>query len=62
MVEFVYLLPLIYVRFVPRADLVLKLHRRGKEGSNIWYCEVKGSRKTRKVKGYILDNLSHTVW
>ncbi|EJG2203083.1 DNA-binding domain-containing protein [Morganella morganii] len=47
---------------MPRADLVLKLHRRGKEGSNIWYCEVKGSRKTRKVKGYILDNLSHTVW
>ncbi|EPK7526269.1 conjugal transfer nickase/helicase domain-containing protein [Klebsiella pneumoniae] len=46
----------------PKADLVLELHRQGKEGINIWHCEVKGSRNTRKVKGYFLENPFHTVW
>lgn len=33
----------------------LNLHRRGKEGVNIWTIEVRGPRKTRRVKGYLLD-------
>ncbi|HEN3291972.1 TPA: TraI domain-containing protein [Yersinia enterocolitica] len=32
-----------------------KIHRRGKDGINIWTCEVQGPRKTRKIKGYILE-------
>lgn len=42
--------------YVPESDCILKLHRRGKKGINIWHSEVKGPRKTRKVKGYIVDN------
>lgn len=34
----------------------LKLHQRGNEGVNIWTIEVKGPRKTRRVKGYLIDN------
>ncbi|EAS1760860.1 relaxase [Salmonella enterica] len=34
----------------------LKLHRRGNEGVNIWNIEVRGPRRTRKVKGYLIDN------
>ncbi|HAT6803608.1 TPA: DNA-binding domain-containing protein [Citrobacter freundii] len=34
----------------------LKLHQRGSDGINIFTCEVKGPRKTRRVKGYLLDN------
>ncbi|WP_112092589.1 MULTISPECIES: conjugal transfer nickase/helicase domain-containing protein [Lonsdalea] len=41
---------------MPEADFILKLHRRGKKGTNIWQCELKELRKTRKVRGYILDN------
>ncbi|KAA8993873.1 relaxase [Affinibrenneria salicis] len=33
----------------------LKLHQRGNDGINIFVCEVKGPRKTRRVKGYLLD-------
>lgn len=36
----------------------LKLHRRSDEGFNIWTIEVRGPRKTRRVKGYLLDNPS----
>ncbi|HAV1239917.1 TPA: DNA-binding domain-containing protein, partial [Salmonella enterica] len=32
-----------------------KLHLRGGDGVNIFTCEVKGPRKTRQVKGYLLD-------
>ncbi|HHG6073496.1 TPA: TraI domain-containing protein [Salmonella enterica subsp. enterica serovar Vietnam] len=32
-----------------------KLHLRGDDGVNIFACEVKGPRKTRLVKGYLLD-------
>ncbi|HAV1239918.1 TPA: DNA-binding domain-containing protein, partial [Salmonella enterica] len=32
-----------------------KLHLRGNDGVNIFVCEVKGPRKTRLVKGYLLD-------
>ncbi|HAV1239642.1 TPA: DNA-binding domain-containing protein [Salmonella enterica] len=31
------------------------LHLRGNDGVNIFVCEVKGPRKTRQVKGYLLD-------
>ncbi|EAQ8936564.1 hypothetical protein CF253_16210 [Salmonella enterica] len=34
----------------------LKLHRRGNEGVNIWTIQVRGPRRTRKVKGYLVDN------
>ncbi|EOV0286007.1 MobH family relaxase [Salmonella enterica] len=34
----------------------LKIHCRDNEGINIYTCEVRGPRKTRKVKGYLLDN------
>lgn len=33
----------------------LGLHIRGDDGINIFNCEVKGPRKTRQVKGYLLD-------
>ncbi|MCL2891244.1 MobH family relaxase [Brenneria tiliae] len=33
----------------------LKLHQRGNDGINIFVCEVKGPRKTRRVKGYLLS-------
>ncbi|HAT6803601.1 TPA: DNA-binding domain-containing protein [Citrobacter freundii] len=33
-----------------------KLHQRSNDGINIFTCEVKGPRKTRRVKGYLLDN------
>lgn len=36
----------------------LKLHRRSVEGYNIWTIEVRGPRKTRRVKGYLIDNPS----
>ncbi|EOX8513940.1 conjugal transfer nickase/helicase domain-containing protein [Salmonella enterica] len=34
----------------------LKLHQRGNEGVNIWTIEVRGPRKTRRVKGYLINN------
>jgi hypothetical protein len=34
----------------------LHLHRKQDNGLNIWTCEVTGSRKTRCVHGYLLDN------
>ncbi|HBT4924890.1 MobH family relaxase [Klebsiella pneumoniae] len=33
----------------------LKRHHRGDDGINIFTCEVRGPRKTRQVKGYLLD-------
>lgn len=40
---------------VQKAFQKLKLHQRGDEGMNIFTCEVKGPRKTRRVKGYLLE-------
>ncbi|EOF5384472.1 MobH family relaxase [Salmonella enterica] len=34
----------------------LGLHMRGDDGINIFVCEVRGPRKTRRVKGYLLEN------
>ncbi|PAT49821.1 MobH family relaxase [Pseudomonas aeruginosa] len=33
----------------------LRLHRKQSNGLNIWTCDVKGPRKTRRVHGYLLD-------
>ncbi|MCX8967256.1 relaxase [Erwinia psidii] len=40
---------------VQKAFQKLKLHQRGNDGVNIFVCEVKGPRKTRRVKGYLLE-------
>lgn len=32
----------------------LQLHRKQSNGLNIWTCEVKGPRKTRRLHGYLL--------
>lgn len=42
-------------KVVQKAFQRLKLHQRGDDGINIFVCEVKGPRKTRRVKGYLLD-------
>lgn len=34
----------------------LQLHRRSRDGVNIWDIEVRGPRRTRNVKGFLLDN------
>jgi len=34
----------------------LGLHRKQPNGLNIWVCEVKGPRKSRRVHGYLLTN------
>lgn len=35
----------------------LGLHRKQTNGLNIWTCEVKGPRKTRRVHGYLLTDM-----
>ncbi len=35
----------------------LGLHRKQADGLNIWTCEVKGPRKTRRVYGYLLTDM-----
>ena len=35
----------------------LGLHRKQANGLNIWTCEVKGPRKTRRVHGYLLNDI-----
>ncbi|MCL2897200.1 MobH family relaxase [Brenneria tiliae] len=40
---------------VQKAFQKLKLHQRGNDGINIFVCEVQGPRKTRRVKGYLLN-------
>ncbi|EPT5087431.1 helicase/relaxase domain-containing protein [Salmonella enterica subsp. enterica] len=42
-------------KLVQKAFQKLKLHQRGPDGVNIFVCEVRGPRKTRRVKGYLLD-------
>ncbi|MGP6112120.1 MobH family relaxase [Pseudomonas aeruginosa] len=37
----------------------LKLHRKQDNGLNIWTCEVKGPRKSRKLHGYLLFSPQH---
>ena len=35
----------------------LQLHRKQSNGLNIWTCEVSGSRKTRRLHGYLLQDV-----
>lgn len=42
---------------VQRAFQRLSLHYYENDATNIFTCEVKGPRKTRRVKGYLLDKL-----
>lgn len=42
-------------KLAQKAFQKLKLHLRGGDGVNIFTCEVKGPRKTRRVKGYLLE-------
>lgn len=42
-------------KLVQKAFQRQKLHCRDDDGINIFVCEVKGPRKTRRVKGYLLD-------
>ncbi|EAS1759677.1 relaxase [Salmonella enterica] len=41
---------------VQKAFQKLRLHQRTEDGANIFNCEVKGPRKTRTVRGYLLDD------
>lgn len=43
-------------RQLQRAFQRLQLHRRGEDGINIWNIQIQGPRRTRNVKGYLLDN------
>ncbi|CUJ66405.1 Predicted HD-superfamily hydrolase [Achromobacter xylosoxidans] len=36
----------------------LQLHRKHSNGLNIWTCEVKGPRKSRRLHGYLLEDAS----
>jgi len=45
-------------RWVQRCFEKLGLHHKSGEGLNIWVCEVKGPRKTRGIKGYLLKDPS----
>ena len=42
-------------KLIQKSFQKLKIHCRDNEGINIYTCEVKGPRKTRKVKGYLLE-------
>lgn len=43
-------------RLVQRSFEKLALHVKRSNGLNIWTCQVKGPRKTRNVKGYLLND------
>jgi len=37
----------------------LQLHRKQDDGLNIWTCEVAGTRKSRRLHGYLLEDSRH---
>ncbi|KTT25425.1 MobH family relaxase [Pseudomonas rhizoryzae] len=43
-------------QLVQRAFEKLKQHRKTADNLNIWTCEVVGPRKTKSLKGYLLEN------
>lgn len=45
-------------RMVQRAFEKLDLHEKRWDGLNIWTCEIRGPRKTRNLKGYLLKEPS----
>jgi integrating conjugative element relaxase (TIGR03760 family) len=45
-------------RLVQRAFEKLAVHQKREDGLNIWVCEIKGPRKCRHLKGYLLKDPS----
>ncbi|WP_235594041.1 MobH family relaxase [Pseudomonas palleroniana] len=43
-------------RWIQRCFEKLELHRKCSTGLNIWACEVRGPRKTRDIRGYLLKD------
>ncbi|WP_248800901.1 MobH family relaxase [Pseudomonas sp. MWU13-2105] len=43
-------------RWVQRSFEKLNLHHKSEGGLNIWCCEIKGPRKARDIKGYLLKD------
>lgn len=43
-------------RWVQRCFEKLSIHRKCASGLNIWACEVRGPRKTRDIRGYLLND------
>ncbi len=43
-------------QLVQRAFEKLKQHRKTADNLNIWTCEVVGPRKTKSLKGYLLED------
>ena len=41
-------------RWAQKRFEALKLHRKQRNGFNIWTCEVSGPRKSRRLHGYLL--------
>lgn len=50
--------PAEYWREVQKAFQNLNLHRKRKNGLNIWQCAVVGPRRNSRLKGYLLDDPS----
>lgn len=44
-------------RWVQRRFEKLGLHKKCSTGLNIWTCEIRGPRKTRDIRGYLLQDL-----
>ncbi|WP_176205719.1 conjugal transfer nickase/helicase domain-containing protein, partial [Salmonella enterica] len=45
-----------YWREVQKKFQNLNLHRKQKNGLNIWHCAVVGPRRCSRLKGYLLDD------
>jgi len=43
-------------RWLQRCFDKLGVHHRSEDGQNVWTCEIKGPRKTRDIKGYLLKD------
>jgi hypothetical protein len=43
-------------RWVQKQFEKLKVHRKCDDSLNIWTCQIKGPRKTAKLKGYLLED------
>ena len=40
----------------------LRMHKKHASGLNIWTCEVSGPRKSRRLHGYLLLDIGHTLF
>ncbi|KPA90338.1 integrating conjugative element relaxase, PFL_4751 family [Pseudomonas asplenii] len=43
-------------RWLQRCFDKLGVHHKSEDGQNVWTCEIKGPRKTRDIKGYLLKD------